>query len=245
MTRNNKYSALVLRTRPVGESNREAFFLTREAGIIRATVFGGPKSKLRSYISPFHEGTLLVYHDTVKDFMKVTDFDVRHWRPGLREDYNRSMAAAAVMDTAAATHAGGGNWDAALSAASHTLDALESANGEQVLRIFCQFLWNWIDLIGEKPSLRECSLCGELFDEGGVLYAPVEDGFLCGRCAAGGHEGLALNAGARKWLAAAEKTPPAEICRWSLDPSSLHQARSVAVAVMAGLLGRRLDSWYW
>ncbi|MDR2782867.1 MAG: recombination protein O N-terminal domain-containing protein, partial [Treponema sp.] len=106
MTRNATYSALVLRTRPVGESNREAFFLTAEGGVIRATVFGGAKSKLRACVSPFHQGTLWVYHDTVKDFMKVTDFDVKQWRPGLRELYDRSMAAAAVMDTIAASHAG-------------------------------------------------------------------------------------------------------------------------------------------
>ncbi|MDR1218711.1 MAG: recombination protein O N-terminal domain-containing protein [Treponema sp.] len=243
MTRNATYSALVLRVRPMGESNREAFFLTAESGVIRATVFGGPKSKLRACVSPFHQGTLWVYHDTVKDFMKVTDFDVKRWRPGLRELYERSMAAAAVVDTVAASHAGGGNWAAALEHAGRTLDALDSADERMVLRVFHHFLWNWIDLIGEKPSLRECSLCASRFD-GAVLYAPVESAFLCPSCGAG-HHGITLGTGARKWLAAVEHAPPVALDRWSLDAASLAQVRAVTVALMAGLLGKKLESWSW
>ncbi|MDR2194068.1 MAG: recombination protein O N-terminal domain-containing protein [Treponema sp.] len=243
MTRNVTYSALVLRVRPAGESNREAFFLTAESGIIKATVFGGPKSKLRSYVSPFHQGTLWVYHDTVKDFMKTTDFDVTQWRPGLRELYERSMAAAAVADTITATHAGGGQWAAALDHAGRTLDALDSADAPMALRVFYHFLWNWIDLIGEKPSLRGCSLCGSPFD-GAVLYAPVEGAFLCPSCGEG-HHGLPLGTGARKWLAAVENLPPAALNRWLLDTGSLAQARSVIMTLMAGLLGRKLESWNW
>jgi DNA repair protein RecO (recombination protein O) len=230
--------------RPIGESNREAFFLTAENGIVRATIFGGPKSKLRSCISPFHQGTLWVYHDTVKDFMKVTDFDVKQWRLGLRELYERSMAAAALVDTVTASHAGGGNWAAALERAGRTLDALDSADEPMVQRVFYHFLWNWIDLIGEKPSLRGCSLCDSSFGGGAVLYAPVEGAFLCPSCGEG-RQGILLGIGARKWLAAVENLPPAALNRWSLDTGSLAQVRSVTVALMAGLLGRRLESWNW
>ncbi len=236
---------MVLRVRQSGESNREAFFLTAESGLIRATVFGGAKSRLRSFVSPFHEGTLWAYHDTVKDFLKVTDFDVRQWRPGLRERYGRAMAAAAVSETVSVSHAGGGNWAAALNVASQTLDALDAAEDNMVARIFCQFLWNWNDLIGEKPPLGECSLCGLAFPPGeSALYAPVEGALLCPECAVG-HTGVSLSAGARKWLAAAERVPPAEIGRWTLDAPSLHEVRTLAVLVMAGQLGRRLESWDW
>jgi recombinational DNA repair protein (RecF pathway) len=175
--------------------------------------------------------------------MKVTDFDVKQWRPGLRELYDRSMAAAAVMDTIAASHAGGGNWTTALEQAGRTLDALDGADERTVLRVLYHFLWNWIDLIGEKPSLRECSLCASLFD-GAVLYAPVEGAFLCPSCGAG-HHGITLGTGARKWLAAVEHAPPTALNRWSLDAASLAQVRAATIALMAGLLGRELASWSW
>jgi len=48
MSRSFTYTAQILSVRSSGESNRDATILTAEEGIIRATVFGGPKSKLRA-----------------------------------------------------------------------------------------------------------------------------------------------------------------------------------------------------
>jgi DNA repair protein RecO (recombination protein O) len=56
MPRNHTYTALILRVRPSGESHREVWFLSAEEGILRATVFGGPKSRLRSQAAPFTRG---------------------------------------------------------------------------------------------------------------------------------------------------------------------------------------------
>ena len=108
--RNYSCRALTLRVRETGESNRDAWFLTATEGIMRATVFGGPKSRLRSRVAPFHEGTLWVYRDPVRDSRKAEDFDVQHYRQGLRELYERAMAANAVAETILSSHGGGGNW---------------------------------------------------------------------------------------------------------------------------------------
>jgi DNA repair protein RecO (recombination protein O) len=138
--------------RPSGESNREAFFLTAGAGIIRAYVYGGPKSKLRSYVSPFHSGGLYLYHDPVRDSFKVTDFDVRRWRPGIRESYDRTMAAAAITETVLAGFGGGCNWAEALEHTNAALDAMENAAESQVTRVFVHFLWNWAELAGVEAG---------------------------------------------------------------------------------------------
>lgn len=71
MSRTFTHQALVLQVRSSGESNREAVFLSAEEGILRATVFGGPKSKLRAYVAPFHAGTLWIYRDPVRDYRKI------------------------------------------------------------------------------------------------------------------------------------------------------------------------------
>lgn len=245
MSRNITYSALALRVRPMGESNREAFFLTSEEGIIRAAVFGGAKSKLRSFVSPFHQGTLWIYYDPVKDFKKVTDFDVQKWRPGLREKYERAMAGAALSDTVLASHGGGGNWQTALDLAGNTLDALDNADENMAIRVFSHFLWNWADLIGEKPSLHQCAVCGVPFeDAASVLYAPAENGLLCRSCV-DGRKGITLGAGARKWLLTVENLPPSSLSRYTLDAASLVQARRASSAFMADILGKRLESWDW
>jgi DNA repair protein RecO (recombination protein O) len=250
MPRTFVFQALVLKTANSGESNRDAWFLSAQEGIIRATVFGGPKSRLRSHVAPFHRGTLWIYHDPVRDSRKVTDFDVRSWRPGLRELYERAMAADAAADTILAAHGGGGAWEEALDLADSVLDALEKADEEACVRIFVQFLWNWAAFLGLRPELA-CA-CGAPAD--GLLWFDKREGvFLCPSCA--GLEGLdgrerfgaagflPFNPGARRWLKGVENLSPAQLGRYVPDPVSLRQARAALCAMMAGILGRELSTW--
>ncbi|MDR2467389.1 MAG: recombination protein O N-terminal domain-containing protein [Spirochaetaceae bacterium] len=151
MSRFKTEDALVLRTRACGESNREAFFLTGGQGIIRAIVYGGPKSKLRAMVSPFHSGVVYLYHDPVRDSYKVSDFDVRFWHPGIRENYERTMAAGALCETILAGH-GGGFWREALDLACAVFAALEDAGTELCSSIVVYFLWKWAELLGVRPE---------------------------------------------------------------------------------------------
>jgi DNA repair protein RecO (recombination protein O) len=152
MSRTFTFTALVLRTRPSGESNRDVWFLTAEEGLLQATVFGGPKSRLRAHAAPFHSGTLWIYRDPVRNSRKVTDFDVVSWRPGLREQYDRALAADALAETILASHGGGGNWEAAFTLAGGSLDALEGAEDQHCLPIILHFFWNWLDILGLRPE---------------------------------------------------------------------------------------------
>ena len=158
MTRFSACPALVLRMRPCGESNREAFFLTAGMGITRAFVYGGPKSRLRSYVSPFHSGGLYLYHDPVRDSYKVTDFDVRRWRPGIRENYDRTMTAVAITETVLAGFGGGCDWNEALDQTNDSLDALDGAVGPAYLRILVHFLWKWAKLTGIHDGVPAAGL---------------------------------------------------------------------------------------
>jgi DNA repair protein RecO (recombination protein O) len=132
--------------------------LTAETGVTRATLYGGPKSKLRSYVSQFHSGGLYLYHDPVRSSYKVTDFDVRNWRPGIRESYDRTMAAAAIVETALAGFGGGCNWAEALEQTNAALDAIESSADSNVLRVLVHFLWNWAELTGIHTGARAVTL---------------------------------------------------------------------------------------
>lgn len=153
MSRTIVYSALTLRSRPSGESNNEVTLLTAEEGIIKATVFGGAKSKLRSFAAPYNSGQVWIYHDPAKDYRKISDFDVQSWRPGLRELYERTMAAGSISETILVSHGGGGDWAGALSLAEAALDTLEDANEEKCERILIRFLWRWIEFLGIHPEI--------------------------------------------------------------------------------------------
>ncbi|MDR1301384.1 MAG: DNA repair protein RecO C-terminal domain-containing protein [Treponema sp.] len=244
MERNRIYSALVLRVRPSGEANREAWCLTREEGIIRTTVFGGPKSKFRALVSPFHQGRLWVYHNPVRDSRKLTDFDVQSWRPGIRENYRRTMSAGAILETILESQGSGGNWDRALDLTGSTLDALDCADESSCVRIFVHFLWNWVLLLGLRPDINRCASCTcEASPDGLLLWSSYEGTVHCPSCAGAARNYLALGPGARRWLGAVENQDPGAAIRYTMDARSLGQARALVTAIIAGALGKRLVTW--
>jgi DNA repair protein RecO (recombination protein O) len=255
MSRTFTSRALVLRVRPSGESNREVTFLTAEEGILRATVFGGPKSRLRAQSAPYHEGTVWFYRDPVKDYLKVTDFDVELWRPGLRESYGRGMAAAAVAETLLASHGGGGSWAEALNLAKATLDALETADDAAGRRMVIRFLWNWAEIMGSRPALDYCASCGKNPEAGEtVWYSRREEQLFCAYCADIdtinlppdlAADFLPVSAGTRRWLFAVESLPPAQLGRYILDRALENEAKAFVTAILAAVLGKRLTTWDW
>ncbi|MDR2632364.1 MAG: DNA repair protein RecO [Treponema sp.] len=253
MERNHTYSALVLKVRPSGQSNREAFFLTQETGILRATVFGGPTSKFRALVSPFHEGRLWVYHNPVRDSWKVTDFDVQSWRLGIREQYRRAMTAGAVLELVLESQGSGGAWAGAWAVANRTLDALDHAEEGVCIRIFIHFLWNWALLLGLRPSINRCASCTcEAPADGLLLWNDSEGTLYCPSCAGffpeepgslGFGEWLVLGPGLRRWLGAVENQDPEVLGGYPLDLPSLGEARALLTRIMARALGKRLPGW--
>jgi len=238
--RDQSYHALILRSRPSGESNRDVWLLCPESGILRVTVFGGPKSRLRSYASPFHSGQAWVYHDPVKNTFKLSDFDVKSWRPGLREMYERAMSADAVAETILASHGGGGNWDRALSIAQSALDALETAGEETCSRIVLWFLWQWTDFLGLRPEFGACSICGKPSPR---RYSIREGSMVCPSCSQGTASFVEAGPGCCHWLETTRPLGADQIVRHTLDKISFREAMSLATAILASAIGKRLESW--
>jgi len=261
MSRTAVYSALVLRSRPSGESNCEVTLLTAEEGLVRATVFGGPKSKLRAHSAPYNSGQVWIYRDKAKDYGKLSDFDVKSWRPGLRELYERTMAAGGVAETILSTHGGGGDWESAIKLAVSALDALEGANEELCGQILVHFLWRWAGFLGLQPHVESCAACGDRADGAPLWFSAVEGSVLCAACTPEQAENralspmssksssvpglLQLNPGCRRWLSAVEPLEPSLLHRFSLDNRSFSEAKLLATAVLTGALGKRLASWDW
>jgi DNA repair protein RecO (recombination protein O) len=250
MTRTSVYSALTLRVRPFGESNREAWFLTSEEGLIKATVFGGPKSRLRARVAPFHEGKLWIYHDPVRDSRKVSDFDVFFYRVGIRELYERAMSAAALAETILSSLGSGGNWPEAARLASKALDALDTADTAACTRLAVYFFWRWARLLGLGPELSACSRCAcEIKRDGELWYSPERESLFCENCLGRGRfsgaadSSFRIGPGARLWLKGIESLPPAAITRFSLDTPSLEQAKALSKAVLTAALSKTLPTW--
>jgi len=254
MSRTVTYSALVLRNRSSGESNSEVTLLTAEEGIIRATVFGGAKSKLRAHSAPYNSGQVWIYRDKAKDYAKLSDFDVHSWRAGLRELYERTMTAGAVAETILSSHGGGGDWDTALKLAVETLDTLENANEEQCACLLVHFLWLWSGFLGIQPHLEFCAACGKSGDIP-LIYDSKENAALCTTCApqpplppsssllSTSPSLLPLSPGCCRWLSSTGKLEPAHLYRYSVENKPFCEAKSLVTAVLTAALGKRLGSW--
>ena len=270
MSRTSVYSAIVLRNRPSGESNSEVTLLTAEEGIIKATVFGGPKSKLRAYTAPYNSGQVWIYRDKSKEYTKITDFDAHSWRAGLRELYDRTMTASAVAETILSSHGGGGEWQTALNMAIETLDTLETANEELCKRLLVHFLWRWSGFLGIQPHLETCAACGKdatfqnannsnannnvagdgvssnSITSGNTLwFSPREDAVFCAACSANQQDLLPLNPGSRRWLSTVSALEPSQIHRYTMDKKSQEEAKSLTTAILTTAIGKRLNSWNW
>jgi len=247
MSRTAIYTALVLRNRPSGESNSEVTLLTAEEGIIKATVFGGPKSKLRAHSAPNNSGKVWIYRDKAKEYMKLSDFDVRSWRTGLRELYERTMTAYAVAETIITSHGGGGDWGIALKLAIDTLDTLENANEELCERLFVHFLWRWAAFLGIQPNLEVCASCGRDTEKdlnGNQLWFNVREGAVfCSACMQSACTVQQLNTGSRKWLSEAGMLEPEFLHRYSMDNKSLSEVKSLTTSILTGAFGKRPMSY--
>ena len=256
MSRTTIYSALVLSNRISNlvianqEANSEITLLTAEEGIIRATAFGGPKSKLRAHSAPYNSGQVWIYCNPLKDNKKLSDFDVHSWRPGLRELYDRAIAAGGVAETILCTHGGGGDWRIALELATATLDALENASEELCPRLLVHFLWHWAGFLGIQPQIEYCSSCGIEIADSSFWFSSCENNVLCRNCAdikssVPNSSLLQINPGCRRWLSATGAIEPHFLYRYSMDNRSYGEAKALTTAIMTGILGKRLSSWDW
>ena len=249
MSRSFTYTAQILSVRPSGESNREATILTAEEGILRATVFGGPKSKLRAVVAPYHRGKLWVYADPVRNSRKITDFEVLDWRPGIREAYHRVMACAVIAEAVLAGHGGAGSWTEALSLVDQTFRELETAAEEPSQRLVLLFLWRWLALLGALPEEGHCGTCGRIvsLDEN-LYYIPPGGTPACTACyeklRKPSVQGLTLGPGARRWIRAMETVDLRSSPRYTMDSVSLVQTRELVAELTFDALGKRLVTWY-
>jgi DNA repair protein RecO (recombination protein O) len=200
-SRNLVYEAIVLRARESPAGDRIVSLMTAEAGIVDAFVFGGPKSRLRSLSSPYAMGRAFVYLDPVKDFRKLSDFEVRECFPGIREDLDRLWAAGLMAELLLKTSGGGGEFPLVLALTSDALGALDCADKRAAEYPLLVFLWRFLGLIGLAPETGVCVRCSsgltahereaaasrreDAASRGygrPALYSYAEEGFLCPDC---------------------------------------------------------------
>lgn len=180
MNRNSKQQALVLSIRRIGEDNRLVKFLTLEKGIIDAILYGGPKSKLRAMVSPFHFGTLWLYTDETKHSNKVTDFEVTKFHSEIRENLYKTWCADFCIELLIKTEASGES-KSVWTLVNAFLDGLCLSTEDECKIALLRYIWRYITVLGLQCDCQYCVRCSEQLNADSV-YSPSENGFICKNC---------------------------------------------------------------
>lgn len=184
MSRHTQEQALVLTSRLVGEDNRIITLLGPERGIFEAMLYGGRKSKLRSLVSPWHSGTIWLYQDKLKNSIKISDFEPIAFRPSLRENIYKNMAASLATELVIKTHAADEAHDCWILFCG-LLDGMELSDENKCRSGLLRFLWRYLGILGLQADCLHCTHCGELLiqqEARAIHYSTLEAGFLCPSC---------------------------------------------------------------
>ena len=212
MNRNVSKEALVLSVRETAQDNRSVCLLTKD-GIEWATLFGGPKSKLRGAVSPWNRGVAYVYKNEEKQSAKITDFDVQKYHPTFRENLFKSFAAALAGEIVSKSKCAGSP-DQCFVLLNGFLDGMDLLGEEEARLGLARFLWRYLELLGVRPSVDSCSRCQKEFagffsqsaleyKAGGnrfALYSQAENSFVCQDCFSPQEKGFRLSESALFYL---------------------------------------------
>ena len=249
--RNFSTPALILSVQISGENNRRVTAFSPDEGIFFATLYGGPKSKLRSLVSPMNCGILYLYRDEVKNQAKITDFDVKKYHLSFRESLFKTYASSFVTEILIKTKCAGSPGEA-WKYVNGFLDGIELSNEDESQLGLVRFLWRYLGLLGVRPDTSTCSSCasslhaGKFTDNALSLkyaFSQADNGFLCPDCTSGEKsESFFLSKAALTYLEAVTSLSPKEVRNIMISGKTLLEMKQLVYFLIEQACGSRLNS---
>jgi DNA repair protein RecO len=176
--------AVVLRSMRVADIHRSVTLFTSK-GIARAMAHGAAKatSRLKPATMPFSYITAYLYHDPVRDSLKVTDVDSLAMHQNLSANLVKYFTASLWSEVIISSHGGGAQPTALQEMLIESLARLDSASAEEVPYLSAAFLWYVLEHLGVAPETDTCESCGRalpLGEDAQLLLAVAA--VLCGAC---------------------------------------------------------------
>lgn len=248
--RNISMPAVILSVKQSGENNRTLTLLTQSEGIIYATLFGGPKSRLRSLASQFNSGVAYLYHDEVKKSFKITDFDVKKYHPSFNENLFKTYAASFGAEIIIKTRCAGSP-DKAFYYFNGLIDGMELSSENDSRLGLIRFLWRYMELLGVRPDTSACCKCGQSFLTGKITgdaveyissYSEIDNGFLCTDCMALKNQRFILSRHALTYLQATAVLTPKEVRQIQIDGRTLTELKDFCYSLIQNACDSKLLS---
>ena len=173
MQRSYYTKAIVLNLKETGENNNSVTLITPDKGVIYTTLYGGPKSKLRSLVAQWHSGTVWLYENAEKKQTKISDFEVANYHTTFGQNLFKMYAASLAAEIAIKTRCAGSPEQC------HTLlqgflDGMELCDEEQSRLGLIRFLWRYLELMGVQP---DATVTGAFAPNSNSYYNRIENCF--------------------------------------------------------------------
>ena len=249
MNRTFSTSAIVVSLKPAGENNSNVTLITEARGIVYATLYGGPKSKLRSLVSQWHSGIIYLYENPEHNQIKISDFDVKNYHVSFSQNLFKYYAASLAAELAIKTKCAGsaGNNEQCWKLVSGFLDGLELATEEQGRLGLVRFLWRFLELQGIRPDSTYCGSCGKSFLTGEfapdaeTYYNRSDNNFICPDCAYD-DQGIPLKISAVNYLSAVSLLTSAEARRLAITRKDYEQIKNFVFFLIESGIENKLNS---
>lgn len=187
MQRSYSTQAIILNLKPMGENNSNVTILTPDKGILYVTLYGGPKSKMRSVVAQWNYGIIYLYENPEKNQTKISDFDLKNFHSTFGQNLFKLYAASLATELTIKTHCAGSN-EQAFNLLQGFLDGMDLCNEEQSRLGLIRYLWRYLYLLGVQPDTSCCGICGEDFFNTQFAYDKVsyynnsDNCFVCCDC---------------------------------------------------------------
>lgn len=244
MNRNFSTPAIIISLRPLGENNSSVTLLTPIHGIFYATLYGGPKSKMKSLVSQWNSGIIWLYDNPEKKQTKISDFEVKNYHSTFTSSLYKYYAASLVAEIAIKTRCAGSN-DKCFKLVNGFLDGMDLCNEEQSKVGLVRFLWRYIELLGLQPSAHCCGHCGKSFlditfaNDEISYYNSIDNCFVCSDC---GEGQFPIKTHALQYLSAISLLSPAEARRLQIDKEGYEQIRDIVFFLIENSIEHKLNT---
>jgi DNA repair protein RecO (recombination protein O) len=237
--------AFVLRSQPLGESDRLVTFLTRSGGKLRGVAKGARRSRRRfgTNLELLSRVRLSYFEREGRDLVRVEGAELLESFYRLQEDPERGAVLACFAEIADAFAREQQEDEPFFRLLQAVLEAVrDGIDLDRAARYF--EIWT-LRLHGVLPSLAACAACGAALQGRGVARYDRRDGVVwCSRCAAG-RRGPLLPLPPAALRAAEEmlRRPPAAFVGRPPEAAALRPLAALAEAIVLDLTERPLKSY--
>ena len=235
-----KVEAVVLRHSDYGEADRLLTLYSREQGKLRAIAKGVRKMQSRKagHLEPFTQVALMLAQG--HDLWIVTQAEAIESFQPLREDLTRIGYAGYVVELLDRfTYEEGQNWQL-YKLLVETLQRLSQEENAFVPVHFYEM--RLLDLLGFRPLLFECALCGKAIQPEDQYFSAERGGVLCPDCGLMVNEVRPVSMDALRFLRHFQRSSYSEAKRAAPAPETRAEVEALLNYYLTYLLERNLNS---